>query len=465
MGEEVELSSLTAISAVDGRYARRTAPLRGMTSEYALIGARLQVEVAWFRQLATEASISELPALSPGAQQHLEDILTGFDPAAADAVKDLERTTNHDVKAAEYYLKQRLSEHPELSPHLEFVHFGCTSEDINNLAYALMLKKARGDALLPRMRALIETIDAIARSSAATPMLARTHGQAASPTTMGKELAVFAARLSGQLGSFREVEILGKFNGAVGNFNAHSAAYPAVDWPGLSRRFVVSLGLGYNALTTQIEPHDWIAEYLHALCRFNRVLLDLNQDLWGYISLGYFSQRKVDSETGSSTMPHKVNPIDFENSEGNIGIANALLMHLAEKLAVSRWQRDLSDSTALRSLGTGLAHSLVAYESALGGLGKLELEPERMAADLERAWEVITEALQTVMRKHGIDETYERLKALTRGVRLDEQRYRDLVASLELPEAARQELLELTPATYVGLAEALVGESARERGD
>ncbi len=463
MREDVELSSLTAVSPVDGRYAARTAGLRGMTSEYALIGARLQIEVGWFKHMAAEASIAELPALSPAALAYLEDILTEFDPAAANAVKALERTTNHDVKAVEYYLKQRLGGHPELTPHLEFIHFGCTSEDINNLAYALMLKKAREEALTPPMQGLIEALDQMARSSAGVQMLARTHGQGASPTTMGKELAVFAARLARQLRAFRDVEILGKFNGAVGNFNAHTAAYPELDWPTISRRFIESLGLRYNPLTTQIEPHDWIAEYLHALCRFNRVLLDLNQDVWGYVSLGYFSQRKVETETGSSTMPHKVNPIDFENSEGNIGIANALLMHLAEKLVVSRWQRDLSDSTALRSLGTGLAHSLVAYESSLAGLGKLELEPERMASDLERAWEVLTEALQTVMRKHGIAEPYEHLKALTRGEQLDEPRYRELVASLELPAAGRRELLELTPARFVGLAEVLA--LARQRGD
>ncbi|MEE8042909.1 MAG: adenylosuccinate lyase [Pseudomonadales bacterium] len=456
MREEVELSTLTAVSPVDGRYARRTAPLRGMTSEYALIGWRVNVEVAWFKHLADDPAIAELPQLSPAASKYLEDIVTQFDPASAEAVKVLERTTNHDVKAVEYYLKERLQGHPELGPVLEFVHFGCTSEDVNNVAYALMLKQAREAALAPRMRALVDTLDDMARAYADAPMLSHTHGQAATPTTMGKELAVFAARLARQLAAFERVEVLAKFNGAVGNYNAHAVAYPKLDWPAISRRFIESLGLVQNPLTTQIESHDWIAEYLHPLCRFNRVLLDLNQDLWGYISLGYFSQRKIETETGSSTMPHKVNPIDFENSEGNVGIANALLMHLAEKLPVSRWQRDLSDSTALRSLGTGLAHCLVAFESNFVGLGKLELSRERMSSDLEGAWEVLSEALQTVMRKHGIAEPYERLKALTRGEHLTAQGYRALVEALELPVQVRKELLELTPAAYTGLAEALV---------
>lgn len=458
MREDVELSTLTAVSPVDGRYAQRTASLRGMTSEYALIGWRVNVEVAWFQHLAGEPAITELPPLSSAAGKYLDDIVTQFDPASAEAVKALERTTNHDVKAVEYYLKERLQGHPELAPVLEFVHFGCTSEDINNVAYALMLKQARKVALVPRMRALVDTLDEMARTYADAPMLSHTHGQAATPTTMGKELAVFAARLERQLAAFEGVEVLAKFNGAVGNYNAHAVAYPKLDWPAISRRFIESLGLVQNPLTTQIESHDWIAEYLHPLCRFNRVLLDLNQDVWGYISLGYFSQRAVETETGSSTMPHKVNPIDFENSEGNVGIANALLMHLAEKLTVSRWQRDLSDSTALRSLGAGLAHCLVAFESNFVGLGKLELSRERMSSDLEGAWEVLSEALQTVMRKHGIPEPYERLKALTRGEHLTAQGYRALVESLELPAQVRKELLELTPAAYTGLAEALVGQ-------
>jgi adenylosuccinate lyase len=453
--EDVELTSLTAVSPVDGRYAQRTAPLRALVSEYALIGWRVHVEVAWFKHLAAEASIGELAPLSENAIRHLDDIVKRFDPEAAEAVKELERTTNHDVKAVEYYVKARMREQPELVPALEFVHFGCTSEDINNLAYGLMLSHARHRVLVPRMRALVDAIDELAANTADAAMLARTHGQAASPTTMGKELAVFAARLDRQLVDLEQAAVLGKCNGAVGNYNAHVVAYPSVNWQDVSRRFVESLGLTHNPLTTQIESHDWIAEYLHTLCRFNRVLLDLNQDLWGYISLGYFQQRKVESETGSSTMPHKVNPIDFENSEGNIGLANAVLGHLAEKLSVSRWQRDLSDSTALRSLGTGLAYGLIAVESTLVGLGKLSLSRERMGEDLDQAWEVLSEAVQTVMRKHGIDEPYERLKSLTRGERLDETRYRALVESLELPAGARRELLALTPARYVGLAEAL----------
>ena len=442
-----------AISPLDGRYRARVAGLAPLTSEFGLMRNRVMVEVEWFLHLADEEQIAELPAPDDAVRSAARTIWRDFALADAERIRDIERTTNHDVKAVEYFVKERIGALAQ--KHVEFVHFGCTSEDINNLAYAVMLKRAREDIMAPAMRDLIERLRALAAATAGVPMLARTHGQAASPTTVGKELAVFIARLERQLTGFEAVTVLGKMNGAVGNYNAHLAAFPEIDWPALAARFVESLGLGFNAYTTQIESHDYIAEYFDALTRFNQVLLDLAQDLWGYIAIGYFRSRRVDGETGSSTMPHKVNPIDFENAEGNLGIANALMSHLARKLAVSRWQRDLSDSTALRAVGTCLGHSLVAYTSALRGIGKLELDTERLRRDLDSSWEVLAEAVQTVMRKEGLAEPYERLKQLTRGRELDEASYKALIEGLDLPAPALEALRRLTPAEYTGLAQRL----------
>ena len=416
---------------------------------------RVQVEIEWFIALSDESAIAELPMLANTDKEYLRQLISAFDIGDAQAIKTFEATTNHDVKAVEYFVKSKLSERASLAPHLEFVHFCCTSEDINNMAYALMVKSARESTLLGVMDDLIARITAQAHEAANAPMLSRTHGQAASPTTMGKELANVVARLTRQRNQFAAVTPLGKFNGAVGNYNAHRVAYPNVDWPELTAKFVTGLGLSHNPYTTQIEPHDYLAEYFHALMRFNQVLLDLNRDIWSYISIGYFKQRKVEGETGSSTMPHKVNPIDFENSEGNLGIANAQLDHLALKLPVSRWQRDLSDSTVLRTVGTALAHSLLAWRACLRGMTKLELSPDTLLADLDNSWEVLGEAVQTVMRKHGMPEPYEALKAATRGRQLDGANYADILQSLKLPEAAYAELAGLTPATYLGYAEDL----------
>lgn len=450
-----ELSALTAISAIDGRYRQQVAPLANDTSEFGLLKFRVQVEIEWFIALSDESAIAELPMLANTDKEYLRQLISAFDIGDAQAIKTFEATTNHDVKAVEYFVKSKLSERASLAPHLEFVHFCCTSEDINNMAYALMVKSARESTLLGVMDDLIARITAQAHEAANAPMLSRTHGQAASPTTMGKELANVVARLTRQRNQFAAVTPLGKFNGAVGNYNAHRVAYPNVDWPELTAKFVIGLGLSHNPYTTQIEPHDYLAEYFHALMRFNQVLLDLNRDIWSYISIGYFKQRKVEGETGSSTMPHKVNPIDFENSEGNLGIANAQLDHLALKLPVSRWQRDLSDSTVLRTVGTALAHSLLAWRACLRGMTKLELSPDTLLADLDNSWEVLGEAVQTVMRKHGMPEPYEALKAATRGRQLDGANYADILQSLKLPEAAYAELAGLTPATYLGYAEDL----------
>ena len=450
-----ELSALTAISAIDGRYRHQVAELANDTSEFGLLKFRVQVEVEWFIALSNEPAIAELPTLAAKDKEYLRQLVSTFDIHDAQAIKTFEATTNHDVKAVEYFVKSKLSERASLAPHLEFVHFCCTSEDINNMAYALMVKSARESTLLGVMDNLITSITTQAHQAAKAPMLSRTHGQAASPTTMGKELANVVARLTRQRQQFAAVTPLGKFNGAVGNYNAHRVAYPTVDWPEVTANFVTGLGLSHNPYTTQIEPHDYLAEYFHALMRFNQVLLDLNRDIWSYISIGYFKQRKVEGETGSSTMPHKVNPIDFENSEGNLGIANAQLDHLALKLPVSRWQRDLSDSTVLRTLGTALAHSLLAWRACLRGMTKLELSPDALLTDLDNSWEVLGEAVQTVMRKHGMPEPYEALKAATRGRQLDRENYADILKSLELPEAAHAELAGLTPATYLGYAEDL----------
>jgi adenylosuccinate lyase len=451
----MQLDSLTAISPLDGRYRNRLTQLAALVSELALQRYRVRIELRWFEHLAYERTVAELPAPSAAARKLLHAIDADFSAADGARIKDIERTTNHDVKAVEYFVKEKLGASPELAPHIEFVHFACTSEDINNLAHALTLKDARHALILPQMQLLIDAINANAVAFADIAMLSRTHGQAASPTTMGKELANVAKRLERQRDAFRNVEILGKFNGAVGNFNAHVAAYPTVDWPTVSRTFVESLGLGYNLYTTQIEPHDYIAEYFHALARFNQVLLDFNRDIWGYISIGYFGQRRVEGETGSSTMPHKVNPIDFENSEGNIGLANAVMLHLAEKLPVSRWQRDLSDSTVLRNLGVALGYCIVAYDSALRGIGKLQLNHAAIARDLEASWEVLAEAVQTVMRRHGLAEPYEQLKRATRGQQLDRLTFAGLLNALPLPAEARASLAALTPDQYTGLAAVL----------
>ncbi len=454
----VPLTTLTAISPIDGRYADKVGDLRSQFSEFALIRYRIRVEIGWLKALAAEPAIPEVPSLGDAARDRLDTLLEQFSLADAERVKAIEKTTNHDVKAVEYFLKERLADSDELRAVLEFVHFACTSEDINNLAYASMLKDARASCLLPRMDAVIEAIRDNAHRYAAEPMLCRTHGQPATPSTMGKELANVVARLRRQRDQFASIALLGKINGAVGNFNAHLAAYPDVDWLALSRRFVESLGLEWNPYTIQIEPHDYLAEVAHALIRFNTVLLDFDRDAWGYISLGYFKQRTVAGEVGSSTMPHKVNPIDFENSEGNLGLANAYLSHFAEKLPISRWQRDLTDSTVLRNIGVALAHSLIAYEATLKGVGKLDLDRAALARDLADNWEVLAEPIQTVMRRYGVANPYEQLKELTRGRRVDAAGLHAFVERLDLPAEARETLRELRPETYLGYAEKLANE-------
>ncbi|MEW6166705.1 MAG: adenylosuccinate lyase [Pseudomonadota bacterium] len=448
----MNLTSLSAISPVDGRYAEKTVQLRGIFSEYGLMRYRVLCEIRWLETLAAEAAIAEVPALSATAREKLDRIVESFTLEEAQRVKSIEDTTNHDVKAVEYYLKEKTSSHPELSGVKEFIHFACTSEDINNLAHALMLKDAREQVLLPAIDRLIQAIAVLARAYADQPMLSRTHGQPASPSTLGKEMAVFVQRLRRQRRQFAAVEVLGKMNGAVGNWNAHYAAYPEVDWPGIARRFIAALGIGESPATTQIEPHDYIAEYFHALSRINTVLIDFCRDIWAYISVGYFKQKTVAGEVGSSTMPHKVNPIDFENGEGNLGLANAILQHLAEKLPISRLQRDLTDSTVLRNLGVGAAHALIAYQSIGKGIGRLEADAWRMGQDLDANWEVLGEAIQTVMRRYGLPEPYEQLKRLTRGQKIGRDAIRAFVTELELPEAEKQRLLAMTPADYIGNA-------------
>ncbi|MDZ4350632.1 MAG: adenylosuccinate lyase [Xanthomonadaceae bacterium] len=447
--------TLTALSPVDGRYAGKVDALRPIFSEFGLIRARIRVEVQWLLALAAEPGIVELPAFGAEATARLNALADAVSVDDAARVKAIEATTNHDVKAVEYYIKQRLAGDAELAPALEFVHFACTSEDINNLSYALMLREARDTVLLPQLDALIAALRGLAHEHAALPLLSRTHGQTASPTTVGKEIANVVARLLRQRQALAAVAISGKINGAVGNYNAHTVAYPEVDWPALSQRFVTGLGLDFNAYTTQIEPHDFIAELCDAQRRIDTIAIDLCRDLWGYISLGYFRQAVKAGEVGSSTMPHKVNPIDFENAEGNFGIANALLGHFAEKLPVSRWQRDLTDSTVLRALGSGFGHALIAFDALSRGLAKLSPNPDRLAGDLDAAWEVLAEAVQTVMRRHGLPEPYEQLKALTRGQGITESSLRAFIAALDLPDDARQRLLNLTPASYIGLAERL----------
>ncbi len=444
--------SIKALSPVDGRYAGRVGRLRDIFSEYGLIRYRLLVEIRWLQWLADEPSFEALPHLSPLVKGALNRINDGFSTDDAEKIKRIEATTNHDVKAVEYFLREQLGSGRDVGTIGDFIHFGCTSEDINNLAYALMLKFGRDEVLLPAMKEVLAKLRSMAGRYADLAMLSRTHGQAASPTTVGKELANVAARLAHAQAQWAKVEARGKMNGAVGNFNAHTVACPGVDWADVSRRFVESLGLTQNPLTTQIEPHDWIAEYAHALARYNTVLLDFCRDMWGYISLGYFRLRVTSSETGSSTMPHKVNPIDFENAEGNLELASALLNHFAAELPVSRWQRDLSDSTLQRNFGVAAGHVLVAVQSVVKGLDKVQPDTAAIGRDLESAWEVLGEAIQTVMRCHGIAEPYEKLKALTRGKAVTRELLHDFIATLDIPADAKQRLLDLTPATYTGIA-------------
>jgi adenylosuccinate lyase len=446
--------TLTAISPIDGRYASKVDGLRPIFSEYGLIRFRVEVEVRWLQALAAEPLIAEVPAFSDAAIARLNDIVSTFCEADAAAVKAIEQTTNHDVKAVEYWLKQQLADHDELQRVNEFIHFACTSEDINNLSYALMLKAGR-TLLLADMDECITAITQRALATAEQAMLSRTHGQSATPTTVGKEFANVVARLQHQRHHVAAVALLGKINGAVGNYNAHAVAYPDVNWPQLCQQFVESLGLHFNPYTIQIEPHDYMAELFHAVSRFNTVLLDFDRDVWGYISLGYFKQKTIAGEVGSSTMPHKVNPIDFENSEGNLGLANALFGFLSEKLPVSRWQRDLTDSTVLRNIGVGFAHTQIAIQATCKGLSKLELNPLLLEADLEQNWEVLAEPIQTVMRRYGIEKPYEKLKELTRGQRVTAEAMQAFVESLAIPEAAKAELRALTPQRYTGYAAAL----------
>jgi adenylosuccinate lyase len=447
--------ALTQLSPIDGRYADKVEPLRSILSEFGLIRYRVLVEVRWLQALAAEPKIAEVPPLSAGARDALNQIVSEFGVEGAERVKTIERTTNHDVKAVEYFLKEKIAGHPELEAVSEFIHFACTSEDINNLAYGLMIREARDAVLLPEMHAVIRAIGLKAQDYAAQPMLSRTHGQPATPSTMGKEFANVAVRLTRQAQQAGAVEVLGKINGAVGNYNAHQVAYPEVDWPAFSRRFVESLGLVFNPYTTQIEPHDYLAEIFHAFSRFNTVLMDFDRDVWGYISLGFFKQKTVAGEVGSSTMPHKVNPIDFENSEGNLGLANAVFSHLADKLPISRWQRDLTDSTVLRNIGVGMAHALIALQATLKGISKLEINADALESDLAANPEVLAEPIQTVMRRYGIEKPYEKLKDLTRGQRIDSASLAAFIHQLEIPESARQQLLALSPRDYTGYAESL----------
>ncbi len=446
------LSTLTALSPLDGRYAAKVEELRPIFSESGLMQRRVLVEIRWLLTLADESGIGEISPPSPSARKLLLTLADAFSLRDAQRIKEIEATTNHDVKAIEYFIKEKMGDHSELAAVKEFVHFACTSEDINNLAYALMLRDARDGVLLPTMDKAVATLRQMAHALATQPMLARTHGQTASPTTLGKEIANVVARLQRQRKHIAAVELSAKINGAVGNYNAHTIAYPDLDWPALSKRFVESMGLTWNAYTTQIEPHDCIAELADAVRRANIILIDFCRDVWGYISLGYFRQALKPGEVGSSTMPHKVNPIDFENAEGNFGLANALLTHFAEKLPISRWQRDLTDSTVLRALGTAFGHTQIALESLLRGLAKLHAEPARLAADLDANWEVLAEAVQTVMRRYGLPEPYEQLKALTRGQGITRDSLREFITGLDLPADAKDRLLSLTPATYVGLA-------------
>ena len=449
------LNKLNALSPVDGRYASKVDELRPIFSEFGLIKARVTVEVRWLQALAENNEIAEVPQFSAQTNQLLDNIVSDFCVDDAQRIKDIESTTNHDVKAVEYFLKEKTAENAELLAVSEFIHFACTSEDINNLSYALMLKEGRDEVIKPAIADVISDIKAKAITYAAMPLLSRTHGQTASPSTMGKEFANVVARLDRQLVQLDDIDMLGKINGAVGNYNAHYSAYPNIDWPAFAENFVESLGLSFNPYTIQIEPHDYIAEYFHVLARINTILIDFARDVWGYISVAYFKQKTIAGEIGSSTMPHKVNPIDFENAEGNFGIANALMNHFSEKLPISRWQRDLTDSTVLRNLGTCLAHSLIGFKSLQKGVSKLEINEAKLLQDLDANWEVLAEPIQTVMRRYGIEKPYEKLKELTRGQGIDQRSMQAFIQNLEIPEDAKQQLLTLTPASYTGCAESL----------
>ena len=447
----MELSALTAVSPVDGRYGSKTADLRPVFSEFGLIRNRVLVEIRWLQKLASHPQIQEVPAFSDEANALLNDIVDNFSEADAERVKEIERTTNHDVKAVEYLIKEKIQSNAELQAINEFVHFACTSEDINNLSHALMLRDGLA-VVKPQMQKIADEIARMGRDYATQPMLSRTHGQTASPTTVGKEMANVAHRLQRQIKQLNNVEFLGKINGAVGNYNAHLSAYADIDWEANAKDFIEGLGISWNPYTTQIEPHDYIAELFDAVCRFNTIIIDFDRDIWGYISMGYFKQKTIAGEVGSSTMPHKVNPFDFENSEGNLGIANAIMQHLAAKLPISRWQRDLTDSTVLRNMGVGFGYSVIAYQSTLKGISKLELNAARLDEDLENAWEVLAEPIQTVMRRYAIEEPYEKLKALTRGQTMSKSTILAFVDTLEMPEAAKAELKALTPHNYIGNA-------------
>ncbi|NOJ18103.1 adenylosuccinate lyase [Vibrio jasicida] len=449
----MELSALTAVSPVDGRYGSKTIALREIFSEYGLLKYRTIVEIRWLQKLAATAEIAEVPAFSTEANQFLDDLVANFSEEDARRIKEIERTTNHDVKAVEYFLKEKVADVPELHAVNEFFHFACTSEDINNTSHALMLQEARETVILPEIRNLIDAIKALAVEYRDIPLLSRTHGQPASPSTMGKEMANVAYRMERQFKQIENVEILAKINGAVGNYNAHLSAYPELDWHQFSEEFITeSLGVTWNPYTTQIEPHDYIAELFDAVARFNTILIDFDRDVWGYIALGHFKQKTIAGEIGSSTMPHKVNPIDFENSEGNLGLANAVFGHLAQKLPISRWQRDLTDSTVLRNLGVGVGYAIIAYTSTLKGISKLEVNREALLAELDKNWEVLAEPVQTVMRRYGIEKPYEKLKELTRGKRVDGEAMRNFIDGLELPEHEKARLKEMTPANYIGQA-------------
>jgi len=441
--------NLTSISPIDGRYSAKTGPLKAIFSEYGLIKYRLLIEVRWLEAMSKNSQISEVPEFSLKSKNVLSNIVDNFSLADAKVIKEIEKTTNHDVKAVEYYLKEKVSSNPELQNVNEFIHFACTSEDINNLSHALMLEDGR-QVLLDEMRKTLNLITDLAKDNADVAMLSRTHGQTASPTTLGKEMANFSYRLMRQIEQLEEVKIMGKFNGAVGNFNAHISAYPNLDWPNTSKNFIESLGINYAPYSSQIESHDYIAEYFHALNRFNTILIDFCRDVWGYISLGYFTQKTIEGEVGSSTMPHKVNPIDFENAEGNLGLAIALGEHFATKLPISRWQRDLTDSTVLRNLGVSCAHCLISYASISKGISKLEVNQDKLIDDLNEAWEVLAEPIQTVMRRYGVKNPYEKLKSLTRGKKIDAKILADFIGSLDIPEDAKEELRKLTPMNYIG---------------
>ena len=449
----MELSPLTAISPIDGRYAGKSEALRSLFSEYGLIRHRVLVEIRWFQALSGHSAIAEVPVLSETANNLLESIIVKFDLSHAQRIKQIEKTTNHDVKAVEYFLKEQVAHLPELSKISEFIHFACTSEDINNLSHALMLKAGKDQVLMPALGQITESIRKLAHAHADVAMMSRTHGQPASPTTLGKEMANVVYRLDRQITQINKLDMLGKINGAVGNYNAHLSAYPDVDWPEFAKQFVESLGIRLNAFTTQIEPHDYIAELFDVQCRCNTILIDFCRDIWSYNSIGYFSQKTNAGEVGSSTMPHKVNPIDFENAEGNLGIANAILGHLAQKLPISRWQRDLTDSTVLRNLGSGFAYSLIALDSLQRGISKLEVNHEVIANDLNQNWEVLAEPIQTVMRRYGVEQPYEKLKALTRGQQINAQIIREFVQTLDIPDHAKQQLIDMTPDSYIGNAD------------